>query len=226
MASRVARALAMVSATTRARRPSTSSARWVDWATVTAATPTRTTQTMTTCSASSWPASESRRFTGTPDWSGTRHAIGPGPGPSAQHDAGHTTTTTSDAHASVTRATRVATVPASGGRPPDTQEEPMRNASLRKLTAGAVAAGLLLTGCGTTAEGGAASGGGTEEGPVSGLRVLVPNSPGSGYDTTARAWAQVAEEEGLAQTIEVFNLDRKSTRLNSSHANISYAVFC
>jgi putative tricarboxylic transport membrane protein len=83
----------------------------------------------------------------------------------------------------------------------------MRNASLRKLTVGAVAAGLVLTGCGTTAEGGAASGGGTEEGPVSGLRVMVPNSPGSGYDTTARAWAQVAEEEGLAETIEVFNLE-------------------
>jgi putative tricarboxylic transport membrane protein len=83
----------------------------------------------------------------------------------------------------------------------------MRNASLRKLTVGTVAAGLLLTGCGTTAEGGAASGGGTEEGPVSGLRVLVPNSPGSGYDTTARTFAQVAEEEGLAETIEVFNLE-------------------
>jgi putative tricarboxylic transport membrane protein len=83
----------------------------------------------------------------------------------------------------------------------------MRNASLRKLTVGTVAAGLLLTGCGTTAEGGAASGGGTEEGPVSGLRVLVPNSPGSGYDTTARTFAQVAEDEGLAETIEVFNLE-------------------
>ncbi|WP_448609336.1 Bug family tripartite tricarboxylate transporter substrate binding protein [Geodermatophilus sp. URMC 60] len=83
----------------------------------------------------------------------------------------------------------------------------MRNASLRKLTVGTVAAGLLLTGCGTTAEGGSAAGGGTQEGPVTGLRVLVPNSPGSGYDTTARAWAQVAEEEGLAEQIEVFNLE-------------------
>jgi putative tricarboxylic transport membrane protein len=83
----------------------------------------------------------------------------------------------------------------------------MRTASLQKLTVGTVAAGLLLTGCGTTAEGGAASGGGSEEGPVSGLRVLVPNSPGSGYDSTARAWAQVAEEEGLSETIEVFNLE-------------------
>ena len=33
----------------------------------------------------------------------------------------------------------------------------MRTASLRKLTLGAVAAGLVLTGCGTTAEGGSAS---------------------------------------------------------------------
>jgi putative tricarboxylic transport membrane protein len=83
----------------------------------------------------------------------------------------------------------------------------MRNASLRKLTVGTVAAGLLLTGCGTTAEGGSAAGGDTAEGPVTGLRVMVPNSPGSGYDTTARAWAQVAEEEKLADTIEVFNLE-------------------
>jgi putative tricarboxylic transport membrane protein len=81
----------------------------------------------------------------------------------------------------------------------------MRTASLRKLTAGTVAAGLLLTGCGTTAEGGSAAGGG--EGPVSGLRIMVPNSPGSGYDTTGRAVAQVMEESELAETIEVFNLE-------------------
>jgi putative tricarboxylic transport membrane protein len=84
----------------------------------------------------------------------------------------------------------------------------MRTASLRKLTAGAAAAGLLLTGCGTTAEGGSASGGGeAESGPLTGLQVMVPNSPGSGYDTTARAWAQVMEEEGLAEGVEVFNLE-------------------
>ena len=82
----------------------------------------------------------------------------------------------------------------------------MRTASLRKLTVGAVAAGLVLTGCGTTAEGGSASDS-ANEGPISGLRVMVPNSPGSGYDTTARAWAQVLEDEGLAESIEVFNLE-------------------
>jgi len=83
----------------------------------------------------------------------------------------------------------------------------MRTASLRRLAVGTVAAGLVLTGCGTTAEGGSAAGGGTEDGPISGLRVMVPNSPGSGYDTTARAWAQVLEDEGLADSMEVFNLE-------------------
>ena len=84
----------------------------------------------------------------------------------------------------------------------------MRTASARKLTVGAVAAGLVLTGCGTTADGGSASGeGGGETGPISGLQVMVPNSPGSGYDTTARAWAQVMEDEGLADGVEVFNLE-------------------
>ncbi|MET0763276.1 MAG: tripartite tricarboxylate transporter substrate binding protein [Blastococcus sp.] len=82
----------------------------------------------------------------------------------------------------------------------------MRTASLRRLTAGVVAGGMLLTACGTTAEGGSASGGG-DEGPISGLRFMVPNSPGSGYDTTAREVARVMEEEELAEGIEVFNLE-------------------
>jgi putative tricarboxylic transport membrane protein len=79
----------------------------------------------------------------------------------------------------------------------------MRTASMRRLTVGAVAAGLVLTGCGTTSEGGSASGG--DSGPISGLRIMVPNSPGSGYDTTAREVARVMEEEDLATGIEVFN---------------------
>src|SRR3712207_7318588 len=36
-----------------------------------------------------------------------------------------------------------------------------------------------------------------------------------------------SREEGLpAEVRSLWALDRKSTRLNSSHANISYAVFC
>src|SRR3712207_198412 len=41
------------------------------------------------------------------------------------------------------------------------------------------------------------------------------------FDTKEEAMAY-AEREGIAYRVE----DRKSTRLNSSHANISYAVFC
>jgi putative tricarboxylic transport membrane protein len=81
----------------------------------------------------------------------------------------------------------------------------MRTASVRKLTVGAVAAGLVLTGCGTTAEGGSASGG--SDGPITGLRLMVPNSPGSGYDTTGREVAAVLEDQELASGIEVFNLE-------------------
>src|SRR3712207_7317964 len=38
--------------------------------------------------------------------------------------------------------------------------------------------------------------------------------------------AQDAGDRNVAQEIAVIAQDRKSTRLNSSHANISYAVFC
>jgi putative tricarboxylic transport membrane protein len=87
----------------------------------------------------------------------------------------------------------------------------MRTASLRKLAVGAIssglAAGLVLTGCGTTAEGGSASEEGGSDGPITGLRFMVPNSAGSGYDTTAREVARVMEEEKIAEGIEVFNLE-------------------
>src|ERR1035437_7628900 len=52
-------------------------------------------------------------------------------------------------------------------------------------------------------------------------------------DTGIDNWRQVAASvktgnhiRGVAPRIEFYGMDRKSTRLNSSHANISYAVFC
>src|SRR3712207_7072516 len=52
------------------------------------------------------------------------------------------------------------------------------------------------------------------------LVQALEDRPGVGIPRSAR-WspAQVAADEPVDQ-------DRKSTRLNSSHANISYAVFC
>ena len=54
---------------------------------------------------------------------------------------------------------------------------------------GIVALGLVVAGCGTTAEddGASTEGDSGESEPVSGLGIMVPNCPGSGYDTTARA---------------------------------------
>jgi putative tricarboxylic transport membrane protein len=67
---------------------------------------------------------------------------------------------------------------------------------------------MALTGCGTSAQapagGGSGSGGAAE--PVTGLRFMVPNTPGSGYDLTARSAAKAMEDAGLASNIEVFNV--------------------
>src|SRR3712207_8500037 len=43
---------------------------------------------------------------------------------------------------------------------------------------------------------------------------------------TARDREYAVDDEQLAMVALVDARDRKSTRLNSSHANISYAVFC
>src|SRR3712207_8509326 len=45
------------------------------------------------------------------------------------------------------------------------------------------------------------------------------------YDSFVWNLARYVSELGLRRLV-VRNEDRKSTRLNSSHANISYAVFC
>src|SRR3712207_7309618 len=44
------------------------------------------------------------------------------------------------------------------------------------------------------------------------------------YDQGLILFRQLGNKWGIAAALT--NIDRKSTRLNSSHANISYAVFC
>src|SRR3712207_7521181 len=63
-------------------------------------------------------------------------------------------------------------------------------------------------------------GGEGDEGVADGMRRL-----GEGHERTA---ARVAEQDDGVGPVRVPHplQDRKSTRLNSSHANISYAVFC
>jgi putative tricarboxylic transport membrane protein len=69
--------------------------------------------------------------------------------------------------------------------------------------AAVLAVTVAAASCGVSAD--ESSSGETSSGPVKGLRVLVPNSPGSGYDTTARAAAKAMQDADLAETIEVFN---------------------
>ncbi|MEG3628213.1 Bug family tripartite tricarboxylate transporter substrate binding protein [Streptomyces poriticola] len=69
------------------------------------------------------------------------------------------------------------------------------------------------------------TGGGSDSGThIPGLRFMVPNTPGGGYDITARTAAKNAEDAGLARSIEVFNLPGAGgtvglTRLVSEHGN-------
>ncbi|MGW4424123.1 Bug family tripartite tricarboxylate transporter substrate binding protein [Streptosporangium sp. NPDC004631] len=59
--------------------------------------------------------------------------------------------------------------------------------------------------CGVTAQ--KEGGGGNADGkPVPGLRIMVPNTPGGGYDTTARTVAKVMDDAKIASGVQVFNL--------------------
>ncbi|MET8354242.1 tripartite tricarboxylate transporter substrate binding protein [Micromonospora sp. NPDC005206] len=69
----------------------------------------------------------------------------------------------------------------------------------------AAATALAMGACGATA--GQNEGGSGDDGkPVAGLRIMVPNTPGGGYDTTARTAAKVMEDAKIATGVQVFNL--------------------
>src|SRR3712207_8555525 len=61
-------------------------------------------------------------------------------------------------------------------------------------------------------------------------RALLGLEGGVEGEEYGRLLARAPELAGMVgrclQTGELYRRDRKSTRLNSSHANISYAVFC
>ncbi len=62
----------------------------------------------------------------------------------------------------------------------------------------AVIAALLVSGCGVTR-------GGEEKG-FHRLRMMVPNSPGGGYDLTARTAVKIMEDDDITGRVEVFNV--------------------
>src|SRR5690554_7278183 len=57
-------------------------------------------------------------------------------------------------------------------------------------------------------------------------RVIVTGCMGEEADTIRARFPQVLAVTGAHQYEQVVEADRKSTRLNSSHVRISYAVFC
>jgi putative tricarboxylic transport membrane protein len=62
----------------------------------------------------------------------------------------------------------------------------------------AVIAALLLTACGVTK--------GDEARGLHRLRMMVPNSPGGGYDLTARTAVKIMEDDDITGRVEVFNV--------------------
>ncbi|MFS0898137.1 Bug family tripartite tricarboxylate transporter substrate binding protein [Mycolicibacterium litorale] len=69
--------------------------------------------------------------------------------------------------------------------------------NLRALTV-VVLAAILLTACGVTR--------GEEAQGLHRLRMMVPNSPGGGYDLTARTAVKIMEDDDITGRVEVFNV--------------------
>jgi putative tricarboxylic transport membrane protein len=76
------------------------------------------------------------------------------------------------------------------------REDPMRGRGGRVLAA-------LLLAYGPVGAAGCAA---DRSADLSGLRIMVPNAPGSGYDGTARTAAKALEDADLVRGVEVFNL--------------------
>ncbi len=74
------------------------------------------------------------------------------------------------------------------------------------LAAAAAASMLAVSACGATKNDDTSAAADDSGKPVAGLRVMVPNAAGSGYDTTARTAAKVLEDAKIASGVQVFNL--------------------
>src|SRR3712207_8365473 len=63
-------------------------------------------------------------------------------------------------------------------------------------------------------------------GTVAAAGVHRDGGAGKAHDVGARRQVARRQQKPHLRFVRPFRPDRKSTRLNSSHANISYAVFC
>ncbi|WP_328772678.1 Bug family tripartite tricarboxylate transporter substrate binding protein [Streptomyces sp. NBC_00286] len=82
----------------------------------------------------------------------------------------------------------------------------MRTRRAALLGALATVSMLAASACGATADKEESGSAGAADKPVTGLRLMVPNTPGGGYDTTARTAAQVMQDTKVASSVQVYNL--------------------
>jgi len=80
-----------------------------------------------------------------------------------------------------------------------------RTGRLVRVTIGAAGLALVASACGVTSAGETSTTDSSK--PLSDLRIMVPNSPGGGYDITARTAAKVMDENKITSGTEVFNLE-------------------
>lgn len=80
----------------------------------------------------------------------------------------------------------------------------MRTRRAALLGALATVSMIAVSACGATAEKEDSGSGGSKA--ATGLRLMVPNTPGSGYDVTARTVAQVMQDSKVASGVQVYNL--------------------
>ena len=76
----------------------------------------------------------------------------------------------------------------------------------------AVIAALLVSSCGVTRGG--------EERGFHRLRMMVPNSPGGGYDLTARTAVKIMEDDDITGRVEVFNVIGAGGLLHTEQATV------
>jgi putative tricarboxylic transport membrane protein len=75
---------------------------------------------------------------------------------------------------------------------------PQRATRILAIVISAVVAAALASGCGVTR--------GNDEPGLHRLRMMVPNSPGGGYDLTARTAVKIMEDDDITGRVEVFNV--------------------
>lgn len=75
-----------------------------------------------------------------------------------------------------------------------------------RVVAVAASLAVALTACGTTKNEGGGGNTAGKDATLTDVRLMVPNTPGGGYDVTARTAAKAMEDAKIARNLEVFNL--------------------